>query len=87
MPPNPILKNKVNILTDIIPEPPPKKLLDCVRDAIRVKHYSYQRFILFQQKQHSKDMGGQEITTFLTDLAVNENVAASTQNQALSALL
>ncbi len=80
-------------------QPPalPKKLLDCIRATICVKHYSYQteksyvqwirRFILFHQKQHLKDMGGPEITAFLNHLAVNENVAASTQNQALSALL
>ncbi|NJL57153.1 integron integrase [bacterium] len=97
MPPKPILKNRVNTLTQTAPSPPPKKLLDCVRDTIRVKHYSYQteksyvqwirRFILFHQKRHPKDMDAPEITAFLTHLAVAENVAASTQNQALSALL
>ncbi|MDX2217122.1 MAG: integron integrase [Oculatellaceae cyanobacterium bins.114] len=73
------------------------KLLDQVRDAIRLKHYSYRteesyvywvrRYILFHNKQHPKDMGSAEITAFLTHLAVNEQVAASTQNQALSALV
>jgi integron integrase len=77
--------------------PPPKKLLDQVRDAIRVRHYSYRteeayvqwirRFILFHNKQHPKDMGVAEIEAFLTHLAVQERVAASTQNQAFSALL
>jgi site-specific recombinase XerD len=76
---------------------PPKKLLDQVRDAIRVRHYSYRteesyvqwirRFILFHHKQHPKDMGATEIEAFLTHLAVHERVAVSTQNQAFSALL
>ncbi|NMF61047.1 integron integrase [Pseudanabaena yagii] len=78
-------------------EPPPRKLLDRVRDRIRVKHYSYRteetyvqwirRFILFHNKRHPSEMGGDEVNAFLTHLAVNENVAASTQNQALSEIL
>jgi integrase len=73
------------------------KLLDRVRWHLRVKHYSIRteqayidwirRFILFHGKRHPGDMGEQEIAAFLTHLAVNRNVAASTQNQALSALL
>ncbi|MEM9008591.1 MAG: phage integrase N-terminal SAM-like domain-containing protein [Cyanobacteria bacterium P01_F01_bin.86] len=76
---------------------PPKKLLDQVRDSIRLKHYSYRteqtyvywirRFILFHNKKHPKEMGTTHIEAFLTHLAVKEHVAASTQNQALSALL
>jgi integrase len=68
-----------------------------VQDAIRLKHYSYQtektyihwikRYILFHNKQHPKNMGAKEIEAFLTDLAVNQKVAASTQNQALHAIL
>ncbi|GIV83778.1 MAG: integron integrase [Candidatus Roseilinea sp.] len=75
----------------------PKKLLDQVRDAIRLKHYSYRteesyvlwikRFILFHDKRHPNDMGRPEIEAFLTHLATRERVAASTQNQALAALL
>ncbi len=75
----------------------PKKLLDQVRDAIRVKHYSIRteeayvswirRYILFHDKQHPRAMGISEIEAFLTHLAVEQNVAASTQNQALAALL
>jgi len=75
----------------------PKKLLDRVRDAIRRKHYSIRteeayvswikRYIFFHNKRHPKDMGAAEIEAFLTHLAVNQHVAASTQNQALSALL
>jgi len=73
------------------------KLLDRVRWHLRVKHYSIRteqayvdwirRFILFHGKRHPAEMGETEIAAFLTHLAVNRNVAASTQNQALSALL
>jgi len=76
---------------------PPKKLLDQVRDALRMKHYSYRteqtyidwikRYILFHKKRHPKDMGTPEIQAFLAYLAQDRHVAASTQNQALSALL
>lgn len=75
----------------------PKKLLEQVQDVIRLKHYSYQtektyiywirRYIFFHDKRHPKDMGSNEIEAFLTDLAVNQKVAASTQNQALHAVL
>ena len=75
---------------------PPKKLLDQVRDAIRLKHYSYRteetyvqwirRYILFHNKRHPKEMGTPEIEAFLTHLAIDGQVAASTQNQALSAI-
>ncbi len=71
--------------------------MDQVRDVIRLKHYSYRteqtyvqwiyRYIVFHNKRHPKEMGVAEIEAFLTDLAVNHYVAASTQNQALSALL
>jgi integron integrase len=75
----------------------PKKLLDQMSDAIRIKHYSYRteesyldwvrRFILFHKKRHPNDMGAPEIRAFLAYLATQRNVAASTQNQALSAIL
>ncbi|MGA7932746.1 MAG: phage integrase N-terminal SAM-like domain-containing protein [Kovacikia sp.] len=78
-------------------EPRPKKLLDQVRDAIQLKHYSYRteqsyvawirRYILFHDKQHPKDMGLPEIQAFLSHLAVTEKVSASTQNQALRCTL
>jgi site-specific recombinase XerD len=78
-------------------EPRPKKLLDQVREAIRLKHCFYRteqcyvawirRYILFHYKRHPKEMGSAEIESFLTHLAVQEQVSASTQNQALSALL
>lgn len=73
------------------------KLLEQVRDAIRVRHYSIRteqayldwikRFILFHDKRHPREMSETEVTQFLTHLARDGNVAASTQNQALSALL
>jgi len=74
-----------------------KKLLDQVRDVLRLKHYSIRteesyvdwikRYIFFHKKRHPKDMGRAEVEAFLTYLAVEGNVAASTQNQAFSALL
>ena len=74
-----------------------KRLLVRMSDAIRSRHYSLRteqsyiqwvrRFILFHNKRHPENMGEKEISSFLTDLAVNRKVAASTQNQALSALL
>src|SRR3989449_5346026 len=73
------------------------RLLDRVRAVVRARHYSrrteeayvgwIRRFIFFHGKRHPAEMGGAEITAFLTALAVNGRVAASTQNQALSALL
>lgn len=73
------------------------RLMDQVRDVLRVHHYSLRteesylqwirRFILFHGKRHPREMGEEEIAAFLTYLAVTKDVAASTQNQALSALL
>jgi integron integrase len=73
------------------------KLLDRVRWQLRVKHYSIRteqayidwirRYILFHRKRHPKEMSEKEIAEFLTHLAVEKSVAASTQNQAFSALL
>ncbi len=77
--------------------PNPPKLLDQVREKLRVKHYSIRteqvyldwirRYILFHNKRHPKDLGAREVEAFLTHLAVAGKVAASTQNQAKSALL
>mgnify|MGYP005664122187 FL=1 len=74
-----------------------RKLLDTVRDKIRFKHYSIKteqsyvgwikRYIFFHNKRHPKDMAKLEIEQFLTDLAVNQKVSPTTQNQAFSALL
>jgi hypothetical protein len=73
------------------------KLLDLVRNKIRLKHYSIRterayvdwikRFILFHHKRHPASMGAPEIRTFLSHLAVERKVAASTQSQALSAII
>lgn len=75
----------------------PRKLLEQVSDLMRVKHYSYRteqtyihwirRFIIFHNKRHPLDMGEAEIEAFLTHLAVNRRVAASTQNQALCSII
>jgi integron integrase len=74
-----------------------KKLLEQLSDALRTRHYSYRteqtyidwvrRYILFHQKRHPGTMGEREIQAFLAHLATDRNVAASTQNQALSAVL
>lgn len=79
------------------PAPSRPRLLDRVREAIRTRHYSrrtekaylawIRRYILFHGKRHPAGMGADEVTAFLTSLAVKGAVAASTQNQALSALL
>ena len=73
------------------------RLLDRKREAIRARHYSLRteeayvawirRYILFHRKRHPAEMGEREINAFLSSLAVHGRVAASTQNQALSALL
>ena len=75
----------------------PPKLLDQVRQKIRYLHYSrkteqsyihwIRRYILFHNKRHPKDMGGEEVARFLSYLVNKENIAASTQNQALAALV
>ena len=75
----------------------PPKLLDQVRDKLRVKHYSIRteqsyvgwikRYIYFHDKRHPKNMGARDIEAFLTHLAVQGKVAAATQNLAKSALL
>ncbi len=79
------------------PPVPAPRLLDQLRDRIRVKHYSIRteaqyvqwarRFILFHGKRHPRELGVAEVEAFLTHLAVAGKVAAATQNQALSALL
>ncbi|WP_029215030.1 integron integrase [Kallotenue papyrolyticum] len=75
----------------------PPKLLDQVRRALRVKHYAIRteeayiqwikRYILFHDKRHPSEMNIPEIEAFFTHLAVHDQVTASTQNQALAALL
>ena len=73
------------------------RLLDQVRASIRLRHYSprteeayvgwIRRFIIFRGKRHPAEMGEAEANAFLTDLAVARKVSASTQTQALCALL
>src|SRR5262245_30117491 len=73
------------------------KLLEQVRQAIRTRHYSYmtakayvgwiKRFIFFHNKRHPAEMGEAQIGRFLSSLATESHVSASTQNQALNALL
>ena len=79
------------------PSSPKPKLLDQVRQAIRTRHYSYRtekayvhwikRLIFFHNKRHPAEMGEGEIGRFLSSLATDSHVSASTQNQALNALL
>jgi len=73
------------------------RLLDQVRDRIRLKHYSIRteqayldwvrRFVVFHDRRHPRELGHGHVEAFLTHLAVERNVAAATQNQAKSALL
>jgi len=75
----------------------PSPFLESIRHILRTKHYSIQtekayllwikRFILFNQKRHPKDMGEQEVSNYLTYLAVNRQVTSSTQNLALCSIV
>jgi len=77
--------------------PDPPKLIDQMREALRTRHYSprteqvyvlwVKRFIRFHKMRHPKEMAEPEINEFLTYLAVEQKVSASTQNQALAAVL
>lgn len=79
------------------PESRGPRLLDQVQDAVRVRHYSIRtehayvhwvrRFILYHDKRHPREVGSPEVEAFLTHLARDRDVAASTQNQALNALV
>lgn len=74
-----------------------RKLVDVINERCRAEHYAYRteetylywikRFIGFHGNRHPRELGTDEITAFLTDLAVRLRVSASTQNQALSAIL
>lgn len=73
------------------------RLLDQVRELIRIRHYSIRteqaylqwirRYIIFHGRRHPRQLGAPELTAFLSDLAIRGKVAASTQNQALNAIL
>ena len=75
----------------------PPRLMDQVRGEIRARHYSrrtedayvhwIRRFIVFHGRRHPRELAAAEIAAFITWLAVNRHVAASTQNQALSGIL
>ena len=75
----------------------PRKLLDIAKEILRRKHYSIRteeaymgwmvRYMYFHNKRHPKNMGVPEIEAFLTHLAVEGNVAASTRNQVFNAIL
>lgn len=75
----------------------PPRLMDQMRGALRARHYSkrteqaycmwVRRFILFSDTRHPAEMGEAEVNAFLTDLAVTQHVSASTQTQALSAIV
>ena len=77
--------------------PASPRLLDQVREVVRRRHYSYRteetylhwikRFIYFSDKQHPRELGAADVTAFLNHLVSERHVAASTQNQALAALL
>lgn len=92
-----IYHSKITLYLPLAMNPQKPKLLDQVKDKVRLRNYSYRteksyvswvkRYILFHNKQHPMDMGKPEVEAFLTHLAVQKNVAAATQNQALSALL
>src|SRR4051812_11476762 len=88
--------NRVRGSAKVIPNPK-AKLLDQVREVLRVKHYALRteevyvlwikRYIFFHQKRHPREMGAPEVQAFLSDLAVNQKLSGSTQNQALNALV
>jgi integron integrase len=94
-----VIDGGLNFKADVqsLPTTPKPKLLDQVRQAIRTRHYSdrtekayvhwIKRFIFFHNKRHPAEMGETDIGRFLSGLATELHVSASTQNQALNALL
>lgn len=76
---------------------PSPRLLDQVREIIRIKHYSIRteqaylqwirRYILYHGRRHPRDLGESEVSAFLSSLAIKSKVSASTQNQAMHAIL
>src|SRR4051812_28585824 len=79
------------------PDSPTPRLLEVLRERIRFRHYSYRtevayahwivRYIRFHGRRHPRELGAEHVSAFLSTLATDRNVAASTQNQALAALL
>ena len=94
-PPGLVTLTRIRPRLPAMPEAP--RLLDQLRERIRLRHYSIRterayvgwarRFILANGKRHPREMGGVEVERFLTDLAARDDVASGTQNQALAALL
>ena len=97
MSPTPIATSTPAAQPSTATEKPEPRLLDRLREAIRVRHYSIRteasyvhwvrRFIVFHKLRHPLDLGPDGVAAFLTHLAVDRNVSAATQNQAKSALL
>jgi integron integrase len=97
MPMNPDQPNDPRPFPPAPDQAPKPKLLDSVRIAVRARHYSrstekayvnwVRRFVVFNGRRHPREMGGPEVTAFLSSLATQGHVSASTQNQALSAIL
>src|SRR5438094_3668300 len=94
---NPISTSHPGPMVSVTSSPTKPKLLDQVRQAIRTRHYSYRtekayvhwikRFIFFHNKRHPAEMAESEIAQFLSSLATEGRVSASTQNYAVNALL
>ena len=90
-------REEASVRSAVSVSPQPPKLLHRMRDHLRTRHYSIRtetayldwvrRFILFHDKRHPAEMGAAEVAAFLTHLAVDRQVSASTQNQAKSAIL
>ena len=88
---------QLNSRPDYTPKADKPRLLDQVRDKIRAKHYSIRteetyiqwikRYIFFHNKRHPVEMGAEEISQYLSYLAVQRKVSSSTQNQALCAIV
>ena len=81
----------------LVPDQPTPRLYDRLVEVLRTRHYSrrteeayvhwIRRFLLFHTRRHPRELAEGDVNRFLTHLAVGENVAASTQNQALAAVL
>lgn len=92
---SPVMTSPAVISTPVSAAKP--KLLEQAREKLRLKHYSLRterayldwmrRYLRFHGKRHPREMGAAEVEAFLSHLAVERSVAASTQNQALAALL
>jgi integron integrase len=91
------MTNSPSNLCKSSPAPAPPRLLDRVRAHIRVRHYSLRtekayvdwirRYVLFHGRRHPRDLSAEHVAAFLSSLANDRHVSASTQNQALAAVL